>query len=241
MIELPRRKEVLFCGLLIFISFFTFGQVLVGVHNHTIAISPSYTVANNTTITVTGEIANLGTASINNNLHVHMAIDTSSTSVPKYYLRITRTYSTSNFLPAQTFTFSLTDIASTSNSYKVSGNGGSTIIVWATVGVPSASITTADSAFANVAIIVVPQGLHDLIKFESDAIIFPNPSSDIIKLEYDETIYTKVELSSVNSQAPIILINNKTFAIDYLSKGVYVLRFFNSKTETFITKKLIIE
>ena len=214
-------------------------QVLAGIKNNTVSVAPGYTVSNGTNITVTGEITNIGVMPITDNVHVNLAIDTSTTTTPKYYWRSTHSYPVSNFLAGSTFSFSISDMAAVANSYK---GGGTTIVVWTKVGFPTdTTTTTIDSVKTTLYIIAVPVGLNELNEFENSDIKLQNPIHENMQLNYDETIYTKVELLSLNGQSTLALIESKALSINHLSKGMYLLRFYDYKTQTYITKKMIIE
>ena len=215
-------------------------QVAVAINGGTVSISPSYTVTDATSYSAFGQVKNTGALAISNNVHVNLGIDTSSTLIPKYYWRSTTTYSVTNFAPGTTFTFEVSDVASSTANYKVGGNG-TTVVIWALVGASTGTLGASDSAFTSVYIIGVPASINELLDFENSPIHFKNPIAESIQLNYDETFYTKVELLFLNGQLHSTLIENKTLVIDHLSKGIYLLRFYNSKQKTYITKKLIIE
>lgn len=235
-----KNLSILFCTGLILCSAFLRAQISVGVSGHTISVSPGYTVTSGTTITVTGLIENTGTLDINDNVHVHLAVDTSSTSVPKYYWRSTRTYALANFLSTNTFSFNVTDVVSTTNGYKVAGNGA-TIVVWASVGSPVGGQTTRDSAFSNVYMIGVPAGVDDLMNFENSPIYFKNPITENVQLYYDENRYTLVELINASGQLMPNSIKDKILYIDTLEKGLYLLKFHTLLNGKQIIKKIVIE
>ena len=221
-----------------FVNTVSHAQISVGVYNQTIIATPSQTVSNGTSISVSGLIENKGTVSISDNIHVHLGIDTSTTAVPKYYWRVSTTYSLSNYNPGDTFAFTVTDVALTANSYK-GGGDGTTVVIWATVGVPTNTATTHDTAFTNV-YIELPVSLYELLSFEQAAITFKNPTNELVHLNYDEVIYTKVELYNMDGKLVSVL-HNKILNISEYTKGLYLLIFYNEKQNIYITKKIIIE
>ena len=214
-------------------------QFSIGIHDYTLSVNPSYTVTNGSTIGVIGKFENKGTANINDNVHINLAIDTSSTSTPKYYWRKTQTYAVSSFSVGGAQTFTITDIASAANGYKV-GGGGTTIVIWGRVGLLPETVSTNDSAFTNIYIIDVPQNLKDIYEFEQSPIYFKNPITETVELNYEETIYTNVQLNDINGKH-IFDVCNKTLIVNELPKGLYLLRFWNEVQHIYVTKRIIIE
>lgn len=207
---------------------------LVGVYNQTVSISPSYTISNNNTFTVTGEAVNSGTTIINGSVYVNLAIDTSSTSTPKYYTRKTVGYPVSNFMPNATFTFSISDVGSGNNNYKVNGNG-TTVIVWVSADLPNDTLSVKDTASA---IVFVTPDLLSLLEFsvlQEELAKLPNPVSENILLKNTQGF--KIELIDMNGKT-VDNLSNKISFLNY-SKGLYLLRFrhLNGKN---ILKKIII-
>lgn len=216
----------------------------VGVYNQTIAVSPSYTLNNASTFSITGSVVNAGNTAFSNNVHVNLGIDTSSTSTPKYVWRSTTTYSVTNFAPNQTFTFNITDVGSGTNGYKTNG-GGTTIIVWPIVGSITNTISTKDSAFSTI-YITIPNSLNELNQFEESSIYIQNPANEMlnIKLKILNEI-TTVELIDVNGKSlsktiADSSIQNLTFNIQHFQAGIYYLRFYHKLLHKVITKKVII-
>lgn len=120
--------KLIYIHLFVFIAVVVNAQPLVSINGGTVQITPSYTINNGTSFSVTGSLKNVSTYSVTNTVHVHLAIDTSSTSTPKYEIRSTHTYSVTNFLPSQTFTFDVSDVGSDANKYKVNGNGTTVVV-----------------------------------------------------------------------------------------------------------------
>ena len=215
------------------------GQTLVGITNQTVMVNPSNTVVNGSTVSVLGKFKNTGTTTITDQVHVNLAIDTSTTGIPKYYWRSTQTHYVSGFEPDSTISFAVNDIASVANKYK-GGGGGTIVIIWATVSNPTNSITTSDSATTTIFIIDVPIGIEEVMNFEQWPIQFKNPISEQVQLKYNDLFYTKVELMDVNGKCLEQCIYNKTLHPEGLEKGLYFLRFY-TETGNYITKKIIIE
>lgn len=220
----------------------------VGVFNQTIAVTPSYTLNNASTFSVTGSVVNAGNTAFSNNVHVNLGIDTSSTSTPKYVWRSTTTYSVTNFLPNQTFTFNITDVGSGTNGYKING-GGTTIIVWPIVGSITNTISTKDTA-STIIYITVPNSLNELNQFEGSSIYIQNPATEVLNFEFSVPMAIGINtepilLELINSQGQCLLVQtvttqNSKFSIQHFSSGIYYLRFYNKQLNKLITKKLII-
>ena len=238
LVSINKRYSILFC-ILIYI-FSIKGQGLVSIINQTVLVTPSNTLTNGTAISVSGKVKNASNSAITDFIHVNLAIDTSTTSVPKYYWRSTISSYQNNLLPDSLINFTVNDIADVTNKYK-GGGGGTIIIIWATVGASTNTITTIDSAKTKVFLINVPTtGLNDLNDFEKYPISFNNPATDVLQLNYDETVYTKIHLTDISGK-PIAEIWNKTLIVNELARGIYLLRFWDKKQNIYITKKIIIE
>ena len=236
------KKQII--SLLIF-TLFTLpicAQKLVGIYNHTISISPSYTVNNNTNISVIGQVVNTSTANLTGTIHVNMAIDTSSTSTPKYYLRSTMSYPVTNLLPGASINFSVNDISAGTNGYKIAGNG-TTVVAWPIIGALTDSLTCADSAFANIYILPLTQGINELELLEQQLQNLPNPLTQSI--QFTNTENWTIELIDMNGKAIEILndsstkLSNHKLEISNYSEGLYLLSFTNKKGNK-VTKKIII-
>lgn len=210
-------------------------QNLVGILNQSITITPSYTVNNNTSINVIGQVVNTGTITITGTIHVNIAIDTSSTSIPKYYWRSTMSYPVSNFQPNATLAFSVSDVASGGNAYKVAGNG-TTVVAWPVVGLADDTLTCSDSAFANVYVLPIPQGINELEKLKKELDQWPNPIQENIILSHIENY--QIELVDINGK--VFFIENNEIRIEDFTSGFYLLRISNKKGDQ-INKKLIFE
>lgn len=211
-------------------------QTLTTVSNNTVLISPSYTINSGTTYTVTGEVKNVGSATINNNVHVNVAIDTSSANgIKKYYWRSTKTYSVTNFLPNATFPFSVNDAATVPNGYKTTGNGV-TIVVWTSVGpLPNDNSATLDSVFTTIYILPLPQSIQEEL-MQKELIKLPNPITQ--NIQFTNTDNWIIDLIDINGK----IIELKDFKLDILnySKGFYLLRFRDLNMNT-LTKKILIQ
>ena len=214
-------------------------QAVVSIQNQTVTISPGYTVTNSSLITVNGKVKNVSTNSVNDYVYVNMAIDTSSTGTPKYYLRSTVTHAITNLAPDSCFAFNLQDIASVANHYK-GGGGGTVIVIWAIVSNQTNTVTTADTAMTKIYLLGVPDNDNELRDFENNILQLPNPLFQNIQLNYDTERYEKVELINVSGQIVTNAITTNKLEIAHLSKGLYFLR-FHTKTGNCITKKLIID
>lgn len=232
------KTKQLLSALFVFISLAINAQTKVSINNTTVTISPSYTVNNGTPITITGQVKNVGTTTVTANVHVNMAIDTSSTGTPKYFKRSTATTPVVGFAPNAIFNFTVTDVADSGNGYKIAGNG-TTIVIWSVVGLSTDTTTAQDSVFTNVYVIDVTS-IEDWSDFESKVISIQNPLTDNIKLMYDEKLYTKVELLTSDGKRIQSAIENGYLTISTLAKGIYYLSFTNSKTGQLFTKKIII-
>lgn len=223
------------------ITLATYSQTLTTISNHTVLISPSYTINSGATYTVTGEVKNTGTSTINNNVHINVAIDTSSTfGLHKYYWRATKTYSVTNFNPNNTFAFSVSDAATPPNGYKTSGNGVS-VVVWTSVGfLPNDSTTTLDSVFTTIYILPLPQSINDN-HFETTPIHIQNPAHSVLNFSISDLKFDEINL--LNSDGKLIEKFNNTdlrFNVSHLPIGIYFLSFYNQEKNKYFTKKIII-
>lgn len=222
----------------IVIIFLIFGhagaQTLVGIANTTVQVSPSYTLITGSSFSITGSVVNSGTTAISNNIHVHMAIDTSTTSTPKYYLRSTHSYSVTNFLPLQTLAFSVSDVADNTNAYKVNG-GGTTVVIWAVVGFPTNDTTTYDSVKTSIYVLPLPQNIHNLEEVNRVLNELPNPINQPIL--FIKSQGWTIELIDLNGKS--ILIKNQCLIPQDFVNGCYLIKFIN-ETGIVISKKIII-
>lgn len=236
-------KRVLFFILLIF-AFGLKAQTLVSIRNATVLITPGYTLSNVTSFTVSGSVKNAGTTTINADVHVNVAIDTSSTSTPKYYLRSTHSYTLTNFLPGTDFPFLLSDVASNTNGYKVAGNG-TTVVIWAVVGFPTNTTTTLDSAKTNLYIPGSPTGMEEKSFLENNPVYIQNPVTDQLILRYNHQEYKRVDMTDGNGKTVGLIWDAASTAIPefmvnvcHLPYGIYYIRFYYDAG--IITKKIIV-
>lgn len=229
------RRILLIYGLLL--SFIAINAQTVGIFASTLTVAPSNTVTNGTSVSIFGQVINNGSTSITDYLHLNYAIDTSTTPTPKYYWRSTVTYSVTNFAPGATHTFVVTDIASSANGYKVGGNG-TTVIVWPIVGAVTNSASTTDSA-RNVIYIPDPAstGIHE---FETTPILLKNPLDENTLLDYDQDLYSRVELVSMDGKVMEQAMKDRMLMVTTCPKGIYFLRFYKRSGTGFISKKLVI-
>ena len=224
---------------LIFLShFLSVKAQSVGIFGGTLTASPSNTVTDGTSVSVYGMFKNTGSTTITDYLHLNLAIDTSSTATPKYYWRSTVTYSVTNFAPGATHTFVVTDVASTTNSYKVGGNG-TTVIVWPIAGAVTNSLTTHDTA-RTIIYIAVPN-INGIQEFEASPILLKNPVNENVILNYDESVYERVELINMEGQCVENAIKENILQVTDCSKGLYFLRFYHRDHIHFVTKKIMIQ
>lgn len=224
-------------SLLLFASSIIVGQTKVSINNSTVSVSPSYTLNNGTAISAMGQVKNTGTATITGNVHVNMAIDTSSTSIPKYYKRSTATTPVVGFAPNAIFNFTVTDVADGGNGYKIAGNG-TTIVIWSVVGLSTDTTTSLDSAFTNVYVIDLTS-IDNWQDFENNILSIQNPLTENIQLIYNKAIYTSLQLANVQGKCFNSAIKQDYLDISTLAKGLYYLTFINTKGEPF-TKKIMI-
>lgn len=210
-------------------------QPLVGALNSTVSISPSYTLTNNSSFSLNGSVVNIGTVTINSDVHVNLAIDTSTTGNPKYFWRKTVSYPVTNFSPNQSFNFSINDVASNTNGYKIAGNG-TTVVVWFAVGVPNDSLSCIDSVFTNVYILPISQGIDELNQLKKDLIRLSNPVTNNIQFINSE----KWTIELVSMDGAVHPIKDLELKVRDYSNGLYLLRFRNGQGDK-ISKKIIIQ
>ncbi len=214
----------------------------VGIYNQTVSISPSYTLGSGSTFSAIGSVVNTGSNSFSNKIDVYLAIDTSSTSTPKLAYRSTTTYSVTNFAPGQTFSFSVSDVITPANGYKVNG-GGTTVIIWPIVGSVTNTISTNDSVFTYV-FIDLTSGLNDINSPLND-IFIQNPSHSVIEIDASKTKLLNIYVELISSEGQVITtkeINGQLNSINlpHLQNGMYFLRFIDRQTQNKLTKKIII-
>lgn len=229
------RHLLLTYGLLL--SFIAIKAQTVGIFASSLTVVPSNTVANGTTVSIYGQVINNGSTSVTDYLHLNLAIDTSTTGVPKYYWRSTITYSVTNFAPGTTHTFVVTDVASTANAYKVGGNG-TTVIVWPIVGPVTNTTSTTDSART---VIYIPgpasTGIHE---FEKIPLLLKNPLDENTILDYDQEMYSRVELVGMDGKVMEQAVKDRMLMVTSCPKGIYFLRFYRRSGTGFVSKKLVI-
>lgn len=229
-------KHIIFYQILI-LGFVMNAQTKMSINNATVSVSPSYTVSNGSSISVSGQVKNTGTTVVTGNVHVNLAIDTSIFSSPKYFKRSTSTIPVVGFAPNSIFNFTVTDVASGGNGYKVNGNG-TTIVVWSVVGLSSDTLTSLDSAITHVYVIDLTD-INDLIALEQSIICIQNPLTESLKLIYNKNEFVVVEL--INSEGKVVIsnINEGYFELDCLTKGLYYIK-FTRRDNQFYIKKIII-
>ncbi len=209
-------------------------QPIVGIANTTVQVSPSYTLISGSTFSVSGSVVNTGTTTISNTIHVHMAIDTSTTSTPKYYLRSTRSYSVTNFLLLQTLAFSVSDVANNANGYKVNG-GGTTVVIWAVVGFPTNDTTTYDSVKTSIYVLPLPQNIHHLEELNRFLNEVPNPINQPILFTNSNSWSVEI----VDVRGKVVALKNSILTPSDFVNGCYLLKFKNERG-FIISKKVII-
>lgn len=167
-------------------------------------------------------------------MYVNLAIDTSSTSTPKYYTRKTVGYPLSNFMPNATFTFSISDVGSGNNNYKVNGNG-TTVIVWVSADLPNDTLSVKDTASAIVCVTPDLLSLREFSLLKQELAMIANPVSEHILLK--DTQGFKIELIDMHGKT-VDSLSNKISFLNY-AKGMYILRFTHfGGTE--ILKKIVV-
>lgn len=240
------KIQQLLSALLVFISLTINAQTKMSINNTTVSISPSYTVNNGTPITVIGQVKNVGTTTVTANVHVNMAIDTSSTGTPKYFKRSTATTPVVGFAPNAIFNFTVTDVAGNGNGYKIAGNG-TTIVVWTVVGLSTDSITALDSVFTNIYVVDLTS-IEDWKYSENNNILIQNPASGVLNFKFLGSNNESISVELLNSSGKAIEILNvtggiqySTFNIQHLSQGMYYLNFYNKNKNKIGTKKVIIQ
>lgn len=212
-------------------------QSLIGIASDTLFVAPNDTVVDGTTIFVSGSFKNTGSVFLTGTVIVKMAINTSTTSTPAYVLRdSSNVYSVVGFSPTATSTFVITDVASSANQYKTNGNG-TTVVVWPVFS--GNNSTTSDSAKTTI-FVNLSNRIEDLAHFENDILKIKNPISQNVELKYDNLIYQTVDLTNGDGQV-VQVIQNNTLNVTMLSKGLYFLNFYNSRSGKIVTKKIIIE
>lgn len=218
-------------------------QTVTSINNGSVNITPSYTLMSGASYTVTGDVKNTGNTTITSNVHVNVAIDTSSVlGTTKYYWRSTKTYNMSGFAPNATFPFSVSDAATPANGYKING-GGITVVVWTSVGpLPTDASATLDSVFTKIYIIPVAQNIFEN-EFEETSIHIQNPAHSY--LNFDITNNTAIESISLTDALGNLVTEitnqlNKPINIEHLKSGLYYLRFYNKEKNKSIQKKIII-
>lgn len=222
-------------SLLFLLHINVFGQS-VGIAPSSLTITPNFTVLNTGTIAVLGDFKNTGTVSLTGTVTVNMAINTSTNTTPNYVFRNSSSYTVSAFSPLATKAFYVQDNASATNQYKVNGSG-TTVVVWPVFN--GTTSTTSDSAFTSI-IVIMPNFINEYNTFENEILKISNPISQNIVLVYNELTYKVVELLNINGQV-VQIINDHTLKVELLSKGLYYLNYYNSKTNKIITKKIVIE
>lgn len=231
---------------LLVLSVFKTNAQLVSINNATIDIAPSYTLSHGDALTVTGAVKNAGNTTIIGNVHVHFAIDTSSTvGINKFLTRVSNTYPQSNFLPSSTFSFSLGDNASQSNAYKVAGNG-ITVVVWATVGQNPLDVSaTKDSVLSHIYVLPPLQSIEDEKLFEENPITVQNPANAVIHLQVSSSEFEDLKIELLNTEG-ILLFSKELEASNFkiqtnnYKEGIYYLRLTNKNNHKQLTKKIII-
>ncbi len=220
-------------------------QTKVSINNTTVNISPSYTVNNGTAISITGQVKNVGATTITGNVHVNVAIDTSSTGTPKYFKRSTKTTPVVGFAPNAIFSFTATDVVDSGNGYKIAGNG-TTIVIWSVVGLSTDTTTALDSVFTNVYVIDVTD-IKDWSDFENQNIIIQNPAIEILNVKL-KMLNEPITIDLINENGIVLnskiaepLIQHLSFNIQNLTNGLYYLNFYNKEKIKIGAKKVIIQ
>lgn len=212
-------------------------QTKVSINNSTVSISPSFTISNGSSISVSGQVKNTGNTNITGNVHVNLAIDTSSNGVPKYFKRSTSTTPVVGFAPNSIFNFTVTDVASGGNSYKINGNG-TTVVVWSVVGLSSDTITSMDSAITHVYVVDLTN-INDLSFKEQSTISIQNPLTESLKFIYNKDEFVNVELLNSEGKVVISNISDGYIELDCLAKGLYYIK-FTKRDSQFYVKKIVI-
>lgn len=211
-------------------------QSSIGIVPSSISILPGDTVIDGTTINIYGNFKNTGSITLTGTVSVKMAINTSTTTAPFYVMRDSISYVISVFNPVSTQGFTLTDVASGANQYKTNGNG-TTVVVWPVFN--GNTSTTSDSAKTTI-VVHLSNSVEDLAHFENDILKIKNPVFQNVELKYDDQIYQTVTLTNIDGQV-VQVIQNNTLNVTMLSKGLYFLSFYNARSGTVVTKKIIVE
>lgn len=222
-------------AIMIVLHFSTRAQVSLGVVG-SLTVSPSFTVANGTTIYVAANIKNTGTVTLNGTVGLKLNIDISTTSTPNYVFRAVAYFNVSGFAPNAIITQTVSDVAANYNQYKTDGNGV-TVVVFPVFN--GDSNTTSDSVTTTVYVTLL-NGIDDVKAFEAELLKIKNPISQVTYLNYDEQLYSKVELLNVMGDV-VVHVTDNTLDVSALSNGLYYLNFYNSKTHQVVTKKILVE
>lgn len=210
-------------------------QVSLGIVG-SLTVSPSFTVTNGTTIYVAANIKNTGTVTLNGTIGLKLNIDISTTTTPNYFFRAVAYFNVSGFAPNAIITQTVSDVAANYNQYKTDGNGV-TVVVFPIFN--GDATTTSDSVKTTVYVTLL-NGIEDVENFEAKILKIRNPVTELTYLNYSEELYQKVELLNVMGKT-IQIIEDKKLDASSLSKGLYYLNFWNSKTHQVVTKKIIVE
>ncbi len=208
----------------------------VGIAAGSVTMSPTFSVLNTGTINVSGSFKNTGTISLTGTVTVNMAVNTSTNTTPNYVFRNASTYTVSAFAANATKFFSIQDVASGSNQYRVDGNG-TTVVVWPVFN--SNNSTISDSGFTSI-LVVMPNFIDEYDEFEAEVLKISNPIFQNVELVYNSTVYKEVLLVDVFGKV-VQIINNCYLKTELLNKGLYYLNFHNSIDNRIITKKIMIQ
>jgi hypothetical protein len=214
---------------------FCFSQVQLGIYNNTIAVVPSYTVTDGTSITASGQIINTGSTNVSGTIILQMAVNTSTTASPSYSVVQTNTYGVTSFTPGSLQPFSISTVASGANNFKTNGNG-TTVVVWPFI-VPG---TTSDSAFTTVTVLPLLSGIEEQNEEFIREVVIQNPLNHSIKLVYDEKTYADPELISSDGKLLNGRVNDNVINVEKLPKGIYYVRFYHKTYDKLLTRKIII-
>ncbi|MBI3520814.1 MAG: hypothetical protein HY062_15865 [Bacteroidetes bacterium] len=209
-------------------------QALVGIQSQTVFVVPGYTVTNGTSILVGGSFKNTGSVPLTGTITVNLAIDTSSFATPKYSILTSTNLVVSNFSQGSSQSFTIGTTASGANNFKVNGNG-TTVVVWPVIGTNNQ--TTSDSAFTKVTVIS-PTKVRELQN--TDDIFIANPINTNVSLTYDESIYKSPDIFDLNGKEIPNIIIDKTIYCEKLAKGIYYVKFYNIKTDTYLIRKIVV-
>lgn len=228
-------KKVLLITVIVLLQLTLKSQIALGIVG-SLTVSPSFTVTNGTTIYVACNIKNVGTTTLNGTIGLKMAIDISTTATPNYVFRAVSYFNVTNFAPNAIVTQTVSDVAANYNQYKTDG-GGVTIVVWP---IYNGDNSTASDSLTGTIYVTLANGIDDIENFETEVLKIRNPVAELTYLNYNEALYQKVELLNVMGKT-IQVIDNKKLDTSSLSKGLYYLNFWNSKTHQVVTKKIIVE